>query len=77
MAENGVSIVNFKGFMANSAHVDWNAVDKIYGGGDPCLPMVDCEHTCFFHWSASLDKRMHKYIKPSLQFQNKANMQGL
>jgi hypothetical protein len=44
-------------------------VKAIYGDGDPSLPMVARERTCLFHWSASLDKVTHKYIKPSLQFQ--------
>lgn len=35
MAKNGVSDANFKGFMADSAHANWNAVMKIYGEGGP------------------------------------------
>jgi hypothetical protein len=71
MAENGVLNVNFKGFMADSAQANWNAVKTIYGDGDPNLPMVARERTCLFHWSVSLDKVTQKYIKPSLQFQHK------
>src|ERR1700737_2135863 len=71
MSENGVSKVNFKGFMADSAQANWNAVRKIYGVGDPSLPMVGRERTCLFHWSQSLDKVTQKYIKTSLQFQHK------
>jgi len=71
MAENGVLTVNFKGFMADSAQANWNAVRKIYGGGDPSLPMVGRERTCLFHWSQNLDKVTQKYIKASLQFQHK------
>lgn len=63
--------VNFKGFMANRSQANWNAMRKIYGGGDPRMPMVNHEHTCLFHWSASVDKVTHNYIKPSLQFQHK------
>ena len=51
-----MSKVNFKGFMADSAHANWNAVKNINGGGDPSLTMVGHEHTCLFHWSKSLDK---------------------
>ena len=34
MIENGVSNVNFKGFMADIAEANWNAIRQIYGGGD-------------------------------------------
>ena len=71
MLENGVSIVNFKVFMANNSHANWNTVRKIHGVGDPSLPMVGRERTCFFHWSQSLDKVMKKYIMTSLQLQYK------
>ena len=71
MSENGVSKVNFKGFMADSAHANWSAVRNIYGVGDPSLPMVGCERTYFFHWSQILDKVTHNYINTSLQFQHK------
>ena len=33
--------------------------------------MVARERTCLFHWYASLDKVTKKYIKLSLQFQQK------
>jgi len=68
MAENIVLTVNFKGFMADNAQKNWNAVKKIYGGGDPSMPMVGRERTCLFHWSQNLDKVTQKYIKASLQF---------
>ena len=35
MAKNDVPNVNFKGFMADSAQTDWNAVKLIYSDGDP------------------------------------------
>jgi hypothetical protein len=57
--------------MADSAQTNWNAVRAIYEDGDPSIPMVAREHTCLFHWSASLNKVTQKYIKPSLQFQHK------
>ena len=34
MVENGVSKVNFKGFMADTAQANWNAVRMIYGDGE-------------------------------------------
>ena len=71
MTNNGVSNVNFKGFMADSVQANWNAVRIIYGVVDLSLPLVARERTRIFYWSASLDKVTQKYIKPSLQFQHK------
>ena len=71
MVENGVSKVNFKGFMADNIQANWNAMRIFYIYGDPTLPMVARECTYLFHWYASLDKMTQKYIKPSLQFQHK------
>ena len=71
MAENEVLTVNFKGFMADNTQANWNAVIKIYGGGDLSLSMVGRECTCLFHWSQNLDNVTQKYIKASLQFQHK------
>ena len=56
MSENGVLKLNLKGLMAYSAQTNWNAVRKIYGVGDPSLPMVGHELICFFYWSQCLDK---------------------
>jgi hypothetical protein len=41
MANNGASNPNFKGFMANNAHANWNIVQIVYGSKDPSEPMVD------------------------------------
>ena len=35
--------------MADSAQANWNAVRIVYGGGDPTVPMENCERTCLFH----------------------------
>jgi hypothetical protein len=70
MSENGVSKLNFKGFMADSAQTNWNAVKNIYDEGDPSLPMVCCERTCLFYWLQNLDSVTQKYTKTSLQFQH-------
>ena len=56
MLENELSKLNFKSFMADSAHANWNTIKKIYGVGDPSLPMVGHECTCVFPWSQSLNK---------------------
>ena len=49
MVENDVLVINFKGFMANNAQANWNFIRKIYGDGDPSLPMVSCESICLFY----------------------------
>lgn len=70
VAENGVSKVNFRGFMAINAQANWNAMGRIYWYNDSNMPMVKCECTCSFHWFVSLDKVTQKYNRPSLHFQN-------
>jgi hypothetical protein len=34
---------NFKGFMADSAHANWNVVHIVYGSRDASMKMVDKE----------------------------------
>jgi hypothetical protein len=58
MAKHGVLEPKFKGFMADSAQANWNAVKVIYGTRDPTIPMKNRERTCFFHWTQSLEKRI-------------------
>ena len=48
MSENRVLNNNFKGFMADNAQANWNAVQKIYGVGNPSLPMMGHERTCLW-----------------------------
>jgi hypothetical protein len=49
MAKNGIENTNFKGFMADSAQANWNAVRIVYGSGDPKVPMENRERTCLLH----------------------------
>ena len=46
----------FKGFMADSAQANWNAIRIVYGNGDPKVPMEGREKTYYFHWTQSLEK---------------------
>ena len=55
MARYGLLIVNFKGFMADSAGANWNAIHKIYATGDPHTKMPNREHTCLLHWTTSMN----------------------
>jgi hypothetical protein len=41
MAKHGVHEPKFKGFMADSAQANWNAVRIKYGSGDATSPMKD------------------------------------
>ena len=70
VAENGVSKVNFKGFMVINAQANWNAMGRIYSYSDSNMPMVSHVCTCSFHWFVSLDKVTQKYNRPSLHFQH-------
>ena len=66
MVDNGVPNANFKRFMVDSAQANWNAVRMIYKDGDPSLPIIAREHTCLFHWFASLDKVTQKVYQTIL-----------
>ena len=56
--------------MANSVQANWNAFQIVYGGGDPKVPMLGSERTCYFHWSQSLEKHTKQFIKHDLQDQH-------
>ena len=49
MTKNIVPNINFKGFMADSAQANWNAMRMIYMDVDPNLSMVARELICFFY----------------------------
>ena len=68
---HGLDDVQFKGFMANSAQANWNAVRIVYGGGDPAVPMENRERTCLFHWTKSLEKHTKADIRGDLQKQHR------
>ena len=70
MARHGINPVNFKGFMADSAAANWNAVRKMYGSGDPKLVMEVRERTCLLHWMTSLNRHTDNYIKSEFQKQH-------
>ena len=68
---NGLDSIQFKGFMADSAQANWNAVQIVYGGGDPTVPMENHERTCLFHWTQSLEKHTKADIRGDLQEQHR------
>jgi hypothetical protein len=70
MERHGVANPNFKGFMADSAMANWNAVRIVYGSGSAKEEMENRERTCLLHWSSSLHKHNQKYIKQALQQQH-------
>ncbi len=41
MLKHGFPKPNFKGFMANGAEANWNAIKIIYGSRDPFVKMVN------------------------------------
>jgi hypothetical protein len=67
MAWHGIPEPKFKGFMADSAQANWNAVRVIYGSGDATISMKDQERTCLFHWAQSLEKHTKADIRADLQ----------
>ena len=70
MEKNGLPNPNFKGFMADSAQANWNAVRIVYGSGDPSVKMIDRERTCLFHWATSMKQHTERLIKRDLQNQH-------
>jgi len=49
MSRHGVDHPNFKGFMADSAMANWNAVRIVYGNGCAEDKMQNQERTCLLH----------------------------
>ena len=70
METHGVARVNFKGFMADGAQANWNAVRIIYGSGNASERMVDRERTCLFHWRQSLEQHTNANIRQDLRAQH-------
>ena len=71
MRRHGIPMPQFRGFMADSAQANWNAVRIVYGSGDPKVPIEGRERTCYFHWTQSLEKHTKQYVKHNLQDQHK------
>jgi hypothetical protein len=71
LARHGDLEPKFKGFMADSAQANWNAVRVIYNSGDATIPMKDQERTCLFHWAQSLEKHTKADIRADLQHQHR------
>jgi hypothetical protein len=70
MSQHGIEHPNFKGFMADSAMANWNAVRIVYGSGSAKDEMENRERTCLLHWSTSLQKHTQKHIKEAFQQQH-------
>jgi hypothetical protein len=58
----GLANPTFKGFMVDSAKVNWNVICIMYGYGDAFMKMVDKEQTCLFHWTQLLDEHTKHLI---------------
>jgi hypothetical protein len=67
LEKHGLTNVNFKGFMCDSAQANFNAVRVIFGSGDPSVPMANKERTCLFHWKMALERHTKQLIRPDLQ----------
>jgi hypothetical protein len=49
MLKHDLSTTNFKGFMANGAHVNWDVIIIIYGLGNPTMCM-DRKERIYLFW---------------------------
>jgi hypothetical protein len=67
LEKHGLTNVNFKGFMCDSAQANFSAVRVIFGSGDPSIPMANKERTCFFHWKMALEWHTKQLIRPDLE----------
>jgi hypothetical protein len=67
LEKHGLTKVNFKGFMCDSAQANFNAVRVIFGSGDPSVSMANKERTCLFHWKMALERHTKQLIRPELQ----------
>lgn len=67
LEKHGVTNVNFKGFMVDSAQTNINAVRSIFGLVNSKEPMEGKERSCQFHWAMALDQYTKQIIKPELQ----------
>ena len=71
MERNGVAAPNFKGFMADNAQANWNAVRILYGNGNKEDKMEDRERSCLFHWTQNMVQYTEKYFPEELREQHK------
>ena len=71
LARSGVPKTNFKGFMADSAQANWNAVRVVYGSSNIAEPMENRERTSLFHWTQSMEKHTVADIRRDLQDQHR------
>jgi hypothetical protein len=71
MTKHGIPEPKFKGFMADNAQANWNAVRVRYGSGDATIPMKDQERTYLFHWIQFLEKHTKADIRANLQHQHR------
>ena len=49
LKEHGLMVVNFKGFIANSTQVNFNAIWNFFGLGNKNTPMSNKKRICQFH----------------------------
>jgi hypothetical protein len=70
MEKHGMSNVNFKGFMCDSAQANFNVVRVVFGSGVPTIPMENRERTCLFHWKMALERHTKQLIRSDLQVEH-------
>jgi hypothetical protein len=68
ISDNGMSKVNFKGFMADIAHANWNAVRKIYGKVTQVCQwwvisvfVFSIDHKVWIRWRRSISRHLYSF----------------
>lgn len=68
MKNHGLSNINFKGFMADSAQANFIGVRRVFGSGNPKEPIQGGERTCGFHWEQSFEKHK-KHVQEGMRME--------
>lgn len=66
--DGGFQTPEFRGFMADEASANWNAIRKVYFNGER---KPDKERSCSFHWEQSMIKHTKGCIKAPFQEHHK------
>jgi hypothetical protein len=70
MEKHGMSNVNFKGFMCDSAQANSKAVRVIFGSKESTVPMENRERTCLLHWKMALERHTKQLFCFGLQVEH-------
>ena len=66
MQSNGFEKADFRGFMADEAQANWNALREVFNNGK-ANKMEGRERSCQFHWAQSLNTHTTSYVLKNSQ----------